>query len=1018
MNLNESIMKKFNLNQNVIKNTYVFFISFLFLLFSCESDDGPSVIKVKGVTLDNTEDFKLKVGDTRDLGATIDPDNAANQKVTYNSSSYDVAKVSNSGKVTALSAGTATISVTTKDGSKTAEATVTVTERIVLAEGINFGTQTSLELTKGGTKDLSLFTSVTPSNVTSDDVDWKSSSTKATVSDAGLVTAVSAGDAVITATAKDGSEVFASIEVVVVAKVVEEVVLVATAISFPGTPVTPISLEVTGEKELRSLLVFEPANATSKNISWGTSLGSKATVTDNGKVVGVSGGTATITATLTKEDGTTDTAEIVVVVVAEEVEEVLVATAISFPGTPVTPISLEVTGEEELRSLLVFEPADATSENISWSTSLGSKATVTDNGKVTGVSEGSATITATLTKEDGTVDTAEIVVNVTVNEADVVPAVSGLEFDSEEIDLIVNRDKNLRNLLTVLPVGANQEVSWESDNNYAAEVDPKTGLLETIREGEVVITATSVEDSTKKATITVTVGPVLAKSVVIDGDEIRRIEPADDVTLKATVSPSNAEQDVTWAITEYSLGDDVWVVVDDTNKDKAKKIAEVAPVAPVTVKNTGKVTAATITTIPKPLKVKVQATSKDGLVTSNEVTVIVSYATDKIEIDQKGIVSGVKGSTQTLTAAITTVTTATGTVATNAIKRWSSKDPAKATVDQKGVVTFKELGDTTITVEIDTEGGDTESDEITVRTYAAPLVGIAIKHDSDKDNDFSSGTAKNHKVVVKNSSNLYLKLKIGDTKDLDVGPVPSASQIVGKVVWSSADKTKVTVNSLTGIVRAVASTSTDVNIIATGSSFTSTVKVKVEAVSVTGVSIGFGPYKQLAKSATATIFESTVVPANATDKTVTWAINAAGIVTVVPSTGVVTPVGEGKVVLTAATSDGKTATIDVEVVIPVTEIGNITSDTDAESDGSYKLTAGGSTLDLDVAITLPVYTPTAATKPTHDLKWVSSNEAAATVDKDGVVTAIATGTTIITVSRSDLDYVSPATPKKVTIIVE
>ena len=60
------------------------------------------------------------------MTATVSPDNATNSKVTYKSSDESVATVDANGLVTAKAEGTATITVTTEDGSKTDTATVTV----------------------------------------------------------------------------------------------------------------------------------------------------------------------------------------------------------------------------------------------------------------------------------------------------------------------------------------------------------------------------------------------------------------------------------------------------------------------------------------------------------------------------------------------------------------------------------------------------------------------------------------------------------------------------------------------------------------------------------------------------------------------------------------------------------------------------------------------------------------------------------------------------------------------------
>ena len=108
-------------------------------------------ISVTGVTLDKTTAIVAK-GNTITLTATVAPDNATNKEVTWSSSNTTIASVSN-GVVTAKSEGTATITVKTVDGSKTASCVVTVNKKISnrLCVNIN-GTLKPLYVTKNNMK--------------------------------------------------------------------------------------------------------------------------------------------------------------------------------------------------------------------------------------------------------------------------------------------------------------------------------------------------------------------------------------------------------------------------------------------------------------------------------------------------------------------------------------------------------------------------------------------------------------------------------------------------------------------------------------------------------------------------------------------------------------------------------------------------------------------------------------------------------------------------------------------------
>ena len=91
----------------------------------CGYEQPSQTVAVTGVTLNRTS-ATLTVGDSITLTATVAPDNATEKSVSWQSGNSAVASVDQSGKVTALKAGTAVITVTTLDGSKTASCTVTV----------------------------------------------------------------------------------------------------------------------------------------------------------------------------------------------------------------------------------------------------------------------------------------------------------------------------------------------------------------------------------------------------------------------------------------------------------------------------------------------------------------------------------------------------------------------------------------------------------------------------------------------------------------------------------------------------------------------------------------------------------------------------------------------------------------------------------------------------------------------------------------------------------------------------
>jgi len=74
----------------------------------------------------DTNSFNLFIGDSRKLIANVSPSNSPNKQVTWSSNNTSIAKVASDGTVTAVASGTATITVTTVDGGRTASCTVNV----------------------------------------------------------------------------------------------------------------------------------------------------------------------------------------------------------------------------------------------------------------------------------------------------------------------------------------------------------------------------------------------------------------------------------------------------------------------------------------------------------------------------------------------------------------------------------------------------------------------------------------------------------------------------------------------------------------------------------------------------------------------------------------------------------------------------------------------------------------------------------------------------------------------------
>ena len=154
----------------------------------------------------------VQKGKTVTLKAKVSPSGAA-QTVTWSSSNKKVATVSKKGVVTGKKAGTAEITATS-----TADKKVKATFTITVASPTRKITLSAPSATLALAKSMTIQAETTPADA-SREFTWKSSNSKvATVNDQGVVTAIKAGKATITATAKDGTGKKGTIKIKVVAK--------------------------------------------------------------------------------------------------------------------------------------------------------------------------------------------------------------------------------------------------------------------------------------------------------------------------------------------------------------------------------------------------------------------------------------------------------------------------------------------------------------------------------------------------------------------------------------------------------------------------------------------------------------------------------------------------------------------------------------------------------------------------------------------------------------------------------
>ncbi|MBQ3814176.1 MAG: Ig-like domain-containing protein, partial [Bacteroidales bacterium] len=477
------------------------------LIFSCTApvEDIP----VGSISLDKPS-LELQEGEVAQLKATVLPKNATDTQVTWSSSNPEVASVDKSGLVTALTPGFVTI--TAMAGQKTATCQVRVSKKQVPVSGITLD-RYSLEMVEG--ESAKITATILPQNATNATVTWSSSDSNIAVVDAdGNVTAVKVGSATITAKAEDKT---ASCTVKVSSSVI---------------PVSSISLDkanvtVTEGESFRLVASVMPENATDKTVSWSSSDETLASVDQNGYVKALAAGVASITAQAGDK-----TASCTVTINQLHV---------SVGSIILNKTSLFLVEGDSETLVATVQPDNASNKTVTWSSSDESIATVNEQGKVTAVKEGYATITAKA--ED---KTAECQVTVSKRE---IP-VSSIVLNTNNVEMI--EGESVRLVATVSPANAtNASITWSSSNEAVATVDQQ-GLVTALKEGAADITA---QAGDKTATCKVQVKPLVVSvtSIALNKTSLS-LKEGESETLVATVSPDNAtDKTVTWSSTNTSV---------------------------------------------------------------------------------------------------------------------------------------------------------------------------------------------------------------------------------------------------------------------------------------------------------------------------------------------------------------------------------------------------------------------------------------------------------------------------------
>ena len=474
---------------------------------SSGSSDVTVDIKAESINLDKTSLDFTNLGVNEKLKADVSPSfSTINRPVKWSSSDTNVAKVDNDGNVTPVGNGTCKITATTTDGTnKTASCDVKVD---IKAESINFNIS-SYKITDLA-QTPSFTAKILPENTANKKVIWKSSDTSIATANpsTGVIKAVSNGTCKITATTTDGTNLSASMDIIVDIK--------ANSVALDKT-----SMQITSKNSINKLVATVTPSQANQKVAWSSSNGKIATVDSKGRVKAVSNGKCKIIATTT--DGTNRTASCDVTV------DVKFVTGISFDFNSYTITNVNQTP--------VFNPnitpSDAEDKNVRWSSSNTKVATVSSSGVIKAAGNGTCKITATTT--DGTNLSASF--NITVN-----IKATKITLDKTKIELTTGKETE-KITSSIEPSIANKAVKYTSSNTSIATVS-SDGVVTAAGSGTCKITAAPTDGSKVTASCDVTVN-IKTTGMKLDKTNYT-FNKAETIKINPVITPSKASKKLTW----------------------------------------------------------------------------------------------------------------------------------------------------------------------------------------------------------------------------------------------------------------------------------------------------------------------------------------------------------------------------------------------------------------------------------------------------------------------------------------
>ena len=887
------------------------------------SSENPSVKATLTIVVSNVDvksiaivgSTTMTVNGIQTLNANITPSNATDHSVTWSSSSSATASVNaTSGLVTANASGTVTITATSVQN-PTVTQTITIVVSKIMPATISLSPSTTQNI---NVKDFVKLTANILPIAADQSVQWSSSNDNiATVDVNGKVIGVSEGQVTITATSSSVGTLSASITVNVSLVHVQTIALSASSTTMTVGGTLPISVTLT------------PVSPTDPSLVWSVTNGTgSATVDQFGIVTASTAGSVTIVATSVQDNKVSGT---YVITISD-----ILPTALTLNYT--TTQSINVNGTITLAP--IFTPSNAANKKVTWS-SDNAAATVDTNGVVTGISEGTANITAT-SKAVGTISASVKVIVSLVH-------VGSISVTSSLPTMTVNGTLGMTATLTPTSP-TDKSIIWSVINGTGTATVDASGVVTALTAGTVTVVATSVQDPKVSGSFIITISNILASKIVLSPATTINLNVGNTVQVTANVTPTNAyDKTVQWK----SSNNLVATVDVDGN------VLAIGPGSAYII-----ATSSTVSTVKDSVPVSVT----NLLISSIAVT----------PLTYSFIVGQVSQLSATITPSNATLKTYT----------WKSNDPSIVTIDANGVITAKAVGTVTITATANDAGAKVGTSTITVNPV--PPVSIAAS-------DIS-----------------LLMTDAGKTVSYTVSPDSTTDKSVS---FKSNDQTIATVDA-SGLVvpTGVGNTTITITSKADGTVLT-TIKVTVTStVNVISSVTPSVPTLTIAPGVSQTIL-LTLNPLDASITSIDWKSSNTGAATV-DANGVIKAIADGSSTITVTVTGpnaSQTGTVTQTATISVT-VASIPVSSIVLDNPNLNLTLASGTTQLTATI-LPI------TATNQNITWLSTDPSVATVNAYGVVSVVALGTTTITATTKDgtaltatsIVTVSNVPPKSITI---